>query len=241
MLQLSYSYEELDKITKNLSSFKDILSKYFNIEKLETYNEYFQSLTMTQLQSNYKDIYEQFYLIEYRINKLPIEIWNIVIKYYLYDYIYKLKIPLDRLNINHQLSLILNTDDFENENRYIRIFNNFEFIDIDNIPDKNYDHNVFKSINFTDICYRHCGMGHFICLSYDKNFKKFYFREEGGSNAYEIADNNMEALEFEKHPEYEAHLLTFKQAIDIIKFESSKYLDEIPTLYHNTLNRLLNF
>ena len=49
-------------------------------------------------------------------------------------------------------------------------------------------------------------------------------------------------MEFiEKHPEYEAHLLTFKQAIDKIKFESGKYLDEIPTLYHNTLNKLLTF
>lgn len=241
MFELFYTYEELDKITNNLSPFKDIISKYFNIEKLETYNEYFQSLTMTQFQSNYKDIYEQFYLIEYRINKLPIEVWNIIIKYYLYDYIYKLQIPLERLNIKHQLSIMLNTDDFENENRYIRKFNNFEFIDIDNIPDKNYDPNVFKCLNFTDIGYRYCGRDYYICLSYDKNYKKFYFREEGGSNAYEVGDNQRVALEFEKHPEYEAHLLTFKQVVEKIRFKSKKYLYEIHNLYRNTLNKLLNF
>lgn len=241
MFELFYTYEELDKVIENLSPFKDILFKYFKIEKLETYDDYFHSLTITQLQSNYKDIYKQFYLIEYRINKLPIEIWNIIIKYYLYDYINKLPIPIEKLNINHQLSLTLNTDDFAIEDRYIRKFNNFEFIDIDNIPEKNYDPNVFKCLNFTDIGYRYCGMGHYICLSYDKNYKKFYFREEGGSNGYETADNNAMALKFEKHPEYEAHLLTFKQTIDKIKLESGKYLDEIPTLYHNTLNRLLKF
>ena len=241
MFKLSYTYEELDKITKNLLPFNNILSKYFNIEKLETYNEYFHSLTMTQLQSNYKDIYEQFYLIEYRINKLPIEIWDIIIKEYLYDYIYKLKIPIEKININHQLSLMLNTDNFENGDRFIRKFNNFEFIDIDNIPEKNFNPKEFKCINFTDIGYRYCGNDHYICLSYNKKYKKFYFREEGGSDAYEIADNHLMALEFEKHPEYEVHLLTFKQAIDKIRFESKKYLYEIHNLYRNTLNNLLKF
>ena len=92
MFKSLYTYKELDKISKDLEPYNDVISRCFNIDTLPTYNDYFNSLSSYELQSNYKDIYKEFYLIEYRINKLPIEIWNIIIEYYLYNYLYWLSL-----------------------------------------------------------------------------------------------------------------------------------------------------
>ena len=120
MFKLSYTFEELNEITSDLNSFDHILTKYFDIEKFPTYDDYFKSHTNLELQNKYKHIYEDFYLIEYRINKLPIEVWNIIIKHYLYHYIYKVNIPFVQLNPLYHLALVLHTNDFKKQNRDLK-------------------------------------------------------------------------------------------------------------------------
>ena len=239
MFKLSYTFEELDKVICDLHSFGHILTKYFDIDKFPTYSDYFKSHTNFKLQNKYKHIYENLYLIEYRINKLPIEVWNIIIKHYLYNYIYKLNIPFLQLNPLYHLALSLHTNDFKEQNRTGRNLNNFVFLDIDIIPDKNYDPIEKENLYFTDIGYRYCGMGHYITLSYDKIHQKFFLKEEGGSNGYESDENHQISLRFKDHPKYEEHLMRFQDVLDKIQKETGRYLDEIPNLYYSTLNQLL--
>ena len=239
MFELSYTFEELDKITSDLNSFNHILKKYFDIDKFPTYNDYFKSYSNLELQNKYKHIYEIFYLIEYRINKLPIEVWNIIIKHYLYHYIYKLKIPLVQLNPLYHLALSLHTNNFKKHDRPVRKINNFVFLDLDTIPERNYDPIEVENLYFTDIGYRYCGMGHYVTLSYDKRHQKFFLKEEGGSNGYESDENHQISLRFKDHPKYEKHLMRFQDVLDKIQKETGRYLDEIPNLYYSTLNQLL--
>jgi len=80
--------------------------------------------------------------------------------------------------------------------------NEFEIMDIKSI---NLYQNKFNL--FIDIACRYAGMGHYLILSMVKDSDKFFFREDGGSNGWEIEIIQKKYSEFNLGTDIKQHFI----------------------------------